>query len=148
MKLPLIGPLKTLPVLLLALLLAACAPDGGEQHLIGQITCPPDTHPPADATLRLQLNELTGGYPNTLATQLIPWPGACPIPFEMAYDSDKIDPLTTYTLLVTLETQTGKYEVIYAGRQDVFTFFNPSSDIEVEIEDLNWENNPTGEFGP
>lgn len=56
--------------------------------------------------------------------------------------------MITYTLLVTLETRTGKHGILYAGRQDVITFFNPTSNIKVEINDLNWENNSEGQINP
>jgi uncharacterized lipoprotein YbaY len=135
-------------VFLLALTLSACADTGGETRLTGQVTCPDEINPPSDAVLWLQLNELTGGIPNTIAKQSIPWPGKCPIPFEIPYDADAVNSSNTYTLLVTLETRIGPHTILYAGRRDVITFFNPTSNVKVEIEDLDWENNPSGEFGP
>jgi len=135
-------------LLLLALLLSACADTGGKTRLTGQVTCPDDINPPSDAFISFQLNELTGGMPNTIAKQSIPWPGECPIPFEMTYNAEAINSSNTYTLLVTLETRIGPHTILYAGRRDVITFFNPTSNVKVEIEDLDWENNPSGEFGP
>jgi len=137
-----------LVLLLLALPLSACADSGGETRLTGQVTCPEDINPPADAVLWLQLNELTGGIPYTLTKQSIPWPGKCPIRFEIPYNADLINSSNTYTLLVTLETRTGQHPILYAGRRDVITFFNPASNVKVEIENLDWENNPAGQFDP
>lgn len=94
----------------LALALHACGsdtdrqPPGERQHqaprirVVGQLTAPPGTRLPLEASASIRMVDLSEQPPLVLTEQLITPPGQFPIAFSVSYDSAAIDTTRRYGL--------------------------------------------------
>jgi len=90
---------------------------------------------PEDAVVSIKLSDvsLADVAAITIGEQTISNPGQVPIPFEVYYDPDDIDPRFTYAIQVRIEDGSGKLLFINTTSYPVLTRGNPSI-LEVLVE--------------
>ena len=123
-----------LGLLMVALLLVGCGEPLEEKRVTGEITCSEDANLPSHAVVWVRIQEIRPqGRPNSVGEQSIPWPGECPIAFDVTYDPDDIKPSKKYVLLVTVLDGN---DILYAGLENVITYFRPTSNVRIRIVNL------------
>jgi len=85
-------------------------------------------------TVRIEDVSKADTIAEVIGEQVIQTEGAqVPIPFEVAYDPDKIDETHSYSLRVRIEDGNGKLLFINDTSVPVITRGNPTQDIEVVV---------------
>ena len=128
---------------LLFLFIAAAALLGGCQAsgpaVSGTVSFPPEPALPADATLTVQLLDVSlQDAPSVLiAEQVIDDPDPGGTRFEVRYDADDIESSNTYALLAAITDSEERLLFVNDTAYDVITWGNPDS-VDMELVAVEW----------
>ena len=114
--------------------LAGCT--GSSDKVTGTVTYRQRIALPPEAVVTVRIEDVSKAdtIAEVIGEQVIQTEGAqVPIPFEVAYDPDKIDETHTYSLRVRIEDGNGKLLFINDTSVPVITRGNPTQDIEVVV---------------
>ena len=124
----------SLVLLIGAATLAGCK--GSSDNVTGTVTYRQRIALTPDAVVTVRIEDVSKAdvLAEMIGEQVIQTEGAqVPIPFEVAYDPDKIEDTHSYSLRVRIEDGNGKLLFINDTSVPVITRGNPTQDIEVVV---------------